>query len=646
MWGFSQWLHFDSSIRLGAFALALVMAGLLWYRYHRSSGTVDDDSQKGKYLLIAAFIAVIFLAAFYLLRARIHFLGDGYALITNLASDNPIIKTRNLGETLIRQVVYSVLSGDNQQRALRSYQYVSYAGGLVFFVTVIAAARVLFEKTSERLMFVLGLASGGYMLLFFGYAEHYSLFVPSVVLFCLLGVMIAVGRLNRWWILLPLALTIFLHVFGFILIPAAIYILIADTPVSRAWLNLARWAKCAIVAAGIAVAAVVFFYFFNSSYSFRFSFVPLISDRFTVDGYTLLSIDHLLDNISLIFLLFPGLLLALGAAFREAGRQQLRLREFVFLIVVILSTLGATFVIASGLGMARDWDLFSFGGVPLVITGFLLMLRLRRHVSGTILAVTLAILLGFFSLIPRVVGQAVPSIGLDQVYQYAMLDPHKSLYVLRQLDQYYRDRGIPERSPLLNFDYRKQYPEYGLVLSGIQLRMQGQSLRAVPEFRKAIEKNPSFAPAYANLGSCYLELDQVDSALTYLHIACGMRPHEVETLTDLGRAFLRKGEAELGRQYLIRALDFDDQFLPASLALLELHRVEGAERQYYELLLDIARSDQAPASVYKQAGDYYLARQSIDSAAAAYRRALDRGLDPAELNGVMQDYPELAPLIQ
>jgi tetratricopeptide (TPR) repeat protein len=423
-------------------------------------------------------------------------------------------------------------------------------------------------------------------------------------------------------------------------------LLITGTPVSTAWLKLPRWTRYAIIATVAVCGAVIFYYFFNSSYSFRFSFVPLVGDRFTVDGYTLFSSDHLLDNLSLLFLLFPGVLLAVGGIFSEVGRQQLRLREFVFLWVLVISTLGATFVFASGLGMARDWDLFSFGGVPLVIAGYLLLLRLRRYMRGATLATTLAILLGFFSLIPRVLGQAVPPIGLQQVYQYAMLDPHKSLYVLRQLDQHFREQGIPERSPLLNFDYRKQYPEYGLVLSGIQLRMQGQSLRALPEFEKAIEKNPSFAPAYANLGSCYLELDQVDSALAYLHIACGMRPHEVETLTDLGRAYLKKGEAERGRQYLNRALELNNEFLPASLALLEHYLAEGADRQYYDLLLRMAQGDQAPASVYKQAGDYYLARQSIDSAAAVYRRALDRGLDPAELNGVVQNHPELAPLIQ
>lgn len=643
LWGMSQWAYFPWPYAAAVFILTALFALLAGWILRRTAAMDQPRALSSHYMYFGLALVLVLGAAFYLLRARIHFLGDGYTLLANLASDEPIVKWRNLGETLARQFVYSLLEGDNSWRSLTAYQVVSISGGLFFTTTVVICARFLFEAARDRVLFSLGVLSGGYMLLFFGYAEHYSLFVPVVGLFALVGLLVTLGRLHRLWILVPVGLAVFLHIFGFILIPAALYLLLQGTRVQSSWGRFALWVRAAVGLAVMAGIVVPFYYYYTSSFFFRFSLVPVIQDQFTLEGYTMFSLKHLADVANLLIMLFPGLLVA-AASIVSAGPGKRRFgHDYMFLLVLLVTSIVVVFVIDPNLGMPRDWDLFAFSGISVVVSGFYMILRLSSGARTATLAALLAILLGFMSLIPRVISQVVPKLCLAQVYDYARLDLKRNLFFLQQLHQYYWDHGQSERSPLMSFDYDEQFPEYGLLLAALELKKQGNCVDAVPILKRAITLNPTMVPPYSNLGSCYLDLGFPDSALLPLRIADGLSPHRILTILDLGQAYLRTGSLEKARRCFERALEINSDFIPARVRLLELYSLTLERHNYVGLLLETAAMPNAPASVNKELGDYYVEVLQFDRAREEYLLAIRKGLPEDDVREILETFPDLSP---
>lgn len=643
IWGLSQWSHFPVHFALAALVAAVVV-GVLSGRYlTRSSQPAETEMYHRQYFYFSLVMVVLLGAAFYLLRGRIHFLGDGYTLLANLASDEPIVKLRNLGETLAHQFVYALLDGDNYQRSLTAYRIVSISGGLIFAITVLVGARLLFESTRGRVLFSLGLLSGGYMLLFFGYAEHYSLFVAVVGLFGLMGLLIARGKLHRLWILVPLGLAIFLHVFGVILIPAGVYLLLTGTRVSKVWLRMASWVRLVVGLVVVAAASTLFYHYFTTNFFFRFSFVPIVRDQFTLEGYTVFSLKHLADAGNLLLLLFPGILVVAAYLFGARVQRKWREADHVFLLIFLVTCFVSVFVFDPKQGMPRDWDLFSFCGVPLVLTGLYMILRNHAEVRAAAVTVVLAVVLGFVFLIPRVVAQVVPRLGLAQVFDYARMDLKKSQFFLLQLHQYYWDNGQYERSPLLTFDYDEKFPEYTLLMTALELAKQGNCADAVPLLKQAIALHPTMVPPYANLGSCYIDMGFPDSAVLPLRIADGLSPYRVLTLVDLGTAYLLKGDLEQARKYFVQALEIDSDLMTARAKLLEVYSISGDFDEYVRLLQETAGMESAPASVHKLLGDYYAQQRLIDQAREEYFLAIRKGLSEEQVREIMETFPDLFP---
>ena len=135
------------------------------------------------------------------------------------------------------------------------------------------------------LLFLLGLASGGYMLLFFGYVENYAMFVLTVALFVLVGVGVARDRISMWYVLPVLVLSVFFHVFGIALIPGAVYLFLVNTRLGRKLAGLQLGTKAFIAFIVLVTAAVVYYCAYTSSYYLRFAVLPFVGDRFTVEGH-------------------------------------------------------------------------------------------------------------------------------------------------------------------------------------------------------------------------------------------------------------------------------------------------------------------------------------------------------------------------
>ena len=141
VWGFNWWAYYPSwfpSCMLGLGVL--IGGGVLQANFKRSlygSGLSERDSEKvsansTRYYAFTGVMIILYTPLFVILRARTHFLGDGYGLLSLLGNDSPIMsQVREMGESLLHIWMKQVFSIEGQEGALLSYQVLSIASGVI-----------------------------------------------------------------------------------------------------------------------------------------------------------------------------------------------------------------------------------------------------------------------------------------------------------------------------------------------------------------------------------------------------------------------------------------------------------------------------------------------------------------------------------
>jgi hypothetical protein len=462
--------------------------------------------------------------SFVLLRGQTHFLGDGLQVLAKVQTGAEVLKPWDRVTWYIQKAAYLLVGGSGEGAARLALQGLSVLCGLVFLLFLILVARRLFRVNSDRLLFIMSLATGGYMLLYYGYIENYPLFVLAVSVFGLIGLMALRGLWSRWWLLLPLVTAPVLHPFGTALIPAAVYIFLRKTGLGRRFSGLRAGARVGWIVGPVLLFLGAIYYLWSTNYFFRFSLVPPVADQFTVEGYTLFSVKHLLDYANQIVMLFPGLLLALAAIVAKRREKLLGQPEIRFLLLLTVTALGIVFIFNPRLGMPRDWDLFSFAGPPLVMLATWIMLKSPPAASFGRLACGLSIALGMILLAPRVVSQAHAETSIAVFDRMANLDVVKSRNGRFLLQQYLKRRGeMDEHGRRVRIN-SAALPHENLSEEGRILGDDGYWRKAIDKFKRAIAYDPSYHYAWANLGVVYRWMERYDSALICLRIADGLNP--------------------------------------------------------------------------------------------------------------------------
>jgi len=622
VWGVNWWAYFPYYVPFVLFAIGAIAP--LVIRIVPTRDTSDDRSSK--YFIVATGLIVLYGLAFYFLRARTHFLGDGYTVLSLLAH----IWVKNL------------IGGESERAALLSFQIISIAAGVLFLTIVAVFARFLFERTRDRILFLLGLASGGYMLLFFGYVENYSLFVLSVAVYSLMGLLVVKGKLNRWLILPVVALEIFFHVLGVTLIPSALYLLLANSKLGDFLARLSRQLKLLIALVIAVMLLSVFYYFYTTDYFFRFAFVPLLENRFTVEGYTLFSLKHVLDYLNLLILLLPGLPVVAAVLLFLPMRKILKQRECRYLFILLVSTLGAVFVFDPKVGMPRDWDLFSFCGVPISIFAYYLYLNERQHYQYLVTISTLSFTLGFLALLPRAVAQVLPEVSVSHFKSYCKYDRAKNRTGRAILIDYYKKAGNEEAERLEIQRAYLDFPEKRLADSAAAIVATGKSLEAVPLLRRVLEVNTLYADAWANLGKCQVYMHRYEDAIESLELANGLNPYHPIILNDLGVAYLSVGNYNRAEEMLQKSHSRSPSQREPLVNLVRLYTLWGRSAQYNEYFIKLSLRSDAPSQFLKGLGDWYLGKKDFTRSAEAFRAALQKGLDSVYVKQLIAKYPELS----
>jgi tetratricopeptide (TPR) repeat protein len=311
-------------------------------------------------------------------------------------------------------------------------------------------------------------------------------------------------------------------------------------------------------------------------------------------------------------------------------------------MTVLVTSLIAVYVFNPGIGMSRNWDLFSIIGPPLVLLAYAVVLESDADDNKRYATATLIIALSLLTLVPRVVALNKPDIAIQQFKNNIELDRVRNRYARTLLITYYEKNGdnvAAENERRLTLHEFPEEANVGRAKSLVQARRYQE---AITLLRSVLKANPINYHAYTNLGAAFREMKQVDSAVYFLEIANGLNPYSKSILANLAAAYLDS------KRFADAVTTFEESFALgndetiwhyyAARAYRGAGDIVGFER---ELRIAATHPD-SPAYVMNELGDFYLSQQDYTEALKAYREAIARGMDSTYLQQLLGRYPALA----
>ncbi len=629
LWGFNHAGYID-----GLFFIypVLIFIGFTIYwkagRFLNTLADKDNDITGRKHnLIVPSIIAILSIAGYYLLSTDVHFLGDGYPLISWLSSPNLGLKSRAFGDMKIHQLAAQFLGGLDEEHVKQSFRLLSVFSGAVFVTGLVYYGRKITNSLFSYYTFVVFNLLGAGTILFFGYVELYSLMAAAVYVMMLSA--IAALKNNRRSVvpIISFLAAVFFHKLSLVYLPALmIYMALILFP-SGVKRLLVKYGKYIIL---IAIAAFVVLYLSIRSIGpiyWQQAFLPPFGDRFTTDNYYLFSFSHMLDYINLLFLLVPVAVITVVAGFLVGKKEKTRYGADIsaFLSVSAVFGLMAAFSLEPQLGMARDWDLLSTMLIGANVAGIYLWIeRFGGSKSFGLATVYVGIM---------AVSIFVPWLALnnshDGLYAYVrsrvMLDPKHGRTGLEYLITYNnRRRNIKEADSLRIF-FKDHFPEKEMFLRGTGFFNRGEFTQAELIYRKVILENPAIFMPYLNLGRVYCEIGNYKKSLEYLQIADGLNPYNADVNFHLGVTQLLLGNKEEGFEHWRNGIYYDSD---NPLAYI------GFGRYYYEHgIYDSAIYYLTKPKAYNNPGEvlYYVGMSELkrgDSARAieCFKKYISTGL--------------------
>ena len=198
LWGINHLAYFPLWVRL-VFTIPGLLTLVPWVnsRVYKLLEQILSFFQRivpKREVLIASLLAVISMFFFWLLRTRTHFLGDGYALISHLESEQYLRTGFEVLEIYIHLYLYKFLQLFFAPSAESIYVGLSIFGGGVFVFILFFLTKALSEDRFDRLFIFSIFILGGATELFLGYAENYTLVYVSLLAYLYFSLRYIQGR--------------------------------------------------------------------------------------------------------------------------------------------------------------------------------------------------------------------------------------------------------------------------------------------------------------------------------------------------------------------------------------------------------------------------------------------------------------------
>jgi len=371
LWGFSQLRRAEpAAVFLSVAACAIVYCDL---GRRSSDGRARDQpvqTMSRVRLLCYALVAVAFVALFWQFRSQ--FLNpDGRLLTVKIPRDVQLrgahVKHDEMLELYLHSRFWYYTNGRLGWSVIKSYQVMSVLAGGVGVFLLLVLSRLLQPGHSLTLFCLI--ISGGFMQLFFGDVENYTLMSALVVLYLLVAYLFLKGKASLTVPSAALAAAVCFHAEAGWLLPSLLYLYVGA-------LRKRRY-RAVTVAATTSVLMVA-----GTLAAFHYSGVlpiqGILNSHMLGDGRGFagmlapLSLAYYWQLLNLLFLLFPSVWVFVPLILY--GRMD-RSRWGVFLGIAAASMLAYMVVWRAGLGVYFDWNLFAPGIIPLALLCFHNLLR-------------------------------------------------------------------------------------------------------------------------------------------------------------------------------------------------------------------------------------------------------------------------------
>jgi hypothetical protein len=284
---------------------------------------------------------------------------DGLALTPKFETDVPRIGAHLTHDELLELFLHSRVWYYTHQwwgwSVVHSYQVVSCTAGAAFVYVLFRLARRL--APSAPWLFLAGMFAGGYMQLFFGDVENYTITAALVALYMLAASRFLAGEVHLSVPAVTLATATVFHLEAGWLWPSALYLAFVSR---RRRGDMSEATPSAVAACAILIGTFVYFQFHG---------LPLLKFFSSHAGHALrmngvfaigMPLHYYAEQLDLLLLLCPALvMIAPLALWRRFDGDE----TTVFLGVSAASMLLLQVVWRSQIGVLDDWNLYSIGGV-------------------------------------------------------------------------------------------------------------------------------------------------------------------------------------------------------------------------------------------------------------------------------------------
>ncbi len=515
--------------------------------------------------IIFVLISAILIGLIYLFSAKLHLLGDGAILLRSVSrgitGDEITLSFRN--QPLMFWIYRTAMALHPFEAAPNPYT-VYYAidiiAALSFLALVFWSLRYSQQPFVERVLLGCFLVFSAGTQFFFGYVENYVLQYVMTAAYALTGWFTLEKRVSIIIPILCFILLVMLHLGDLVYLPSLILLIVFKLKKNK------LQAALFLFIIGIAGAAIMYFVGFNlidMTRHLKTGSVDFLQPFTAIGGgfpYPMFSFAHLLDWFNDLMLAAPfGLVIAVILILILPAERRWKNPVLLFLLVTTFSGLLFTWVINSGLGLARDWDLFASFFMPLTILSFYLLnqpieILLRRNIIFLIVVILLI--------------HTASWIGVNA-------SPDKHLTRMQSLnDPKYLSRGtqLTYNESLANFFFDNQrygdariYYERYMVIDSMNPRIIGNIadvFRKLDEREKyfymlnrAVANNSPDPGVYSNLGVEYANRRDTARAIQLNEKAIAINPTMQKAHANLGILYMSTKNYKLADQHFTAAIN-------------------------------------------------------------------------------------------
>ncbi len=551
-WGFSYWSLFSINT-ITIFGVLSIIALLATY-YYRSKIKLEfldrfQFTHKSKFVTFI-FYTVISIILFFILynyRSQAHIYGDGYSILEFCSIHSSlVIKDQYYLQLLAvywHWLMFNMLSSLSFLDKEKIFALTNVIGGIIGLLGIYKITGLLARSMKERIFLLVISLSSASIILFFGYIENYT----WAMSFMLWTIYYCIRYIHKSCSIFLLFLFAFISLaFHLITIPVLVtvfYVLLYRIyAVKKILIRLTNFSLFIVICIGSLIIL------FLSQLKQLTQFVPLW--KISGNNYSLFSLNHLSDLFNLILLLAPlGLLFfVFSVLLKEKDEIKNDKTEKVLFVISLLTFLSASFIDPQ-LGMIRDFDLFSFYGIPLTLWAgyrFSRMYLEDKFPSWIIVASSIIVII---HIVPNLYEKNRPELAVEYLDEVLWKDPH---YQTDYQDAY---RGL----------------SWGVILEHNVNR--GDLSEKYFTKRSTVDQ---FDPTpFYNLGSLYNKKNQLDSSRYYFQKGFELNPQDPKFLSKLAEVECKLQNFQLAEKLAKESLAIDSNHLQGLIALGNIYGVQN-----------------------------------------------------------------------